>query len=145
MAKLLLISVCGFVLAAVTAYARIDERHDHSIHQKSKPRPKEVVNWVGKTHCMHTSHTTNHTHRLEFVNEETGEEFDLESSKLIEIHCKTGKNYRVEVTAEKSGGFLFWNGDLKVKSYKVLAELDDEVYVHKAPKSRELSGLRNRR
>ena len=145
MAKLILISISSFFLASsVVLGSPRDDRHDHSMHQESKPRPKEVVKWKGKTHCKHTSHTTSHTHRLEFVNEETGEEFDMESPKLLETHCETGKNYRVEVVAEKSDGFLFWNGDLKVRSYKVLAELDEEVYVHKAPKSREI-GSRNKR
>ncbi|MEZ4742312.1 MAG: hypothetical protein R3B45_07685 [Bdellovibrionota bacterium] len=114
------------------------------MHQKSKPMPKEIVTLKGNIHCKHASHTTRHNHRLEFVNQENGEEFDLESSELSDLHCKSGKNYRVEVEAEKSDGILFWNGDLKVKSYKILTELGDEQYVHTPPKQ-AISGSRLRR
>lgn len=83
---------------------------------------KPTLKWVGEIRDEASSHTNEHWHSLKFVKKDDGEVYDLDSSELTELHHKSEKNYLVEVEGEITPRFLFWGGNLKVNTFKVLAE-----------------------
>jgi|TARA_Y100000817_G_C16781318_1_gene510731 hypothetical protein len=81
--------------------------------------------WNGVVRSSELSHTTDHTHFLEFVRSEDKEVFDIvDSPELAKLHHDTNRNYRVEIEGQLTSKFLFWGGNLVVKKFKVLEELD---------------------
>lgn len=97
---------------------------DVGTNSKSEKDKPEIVNWEGFV-VADGGHTTRHDHDLEFVRESDGETFDIVDSPALEkIHCDSSKKLRVKIEAEKTSRFLFWGGNLIVKNFKVLEELD---------------------
>ena len=85
---------------------------------------KSIVTWVGYVDAD-GGHTTRHDHYLEFVRKSDGESFDIKDSpELEQVHCDSSKKLLVEIEAEKTPRFLFWGGNLIVKDFKVLEELN---------------------
>lgn len=61
---------------------------------------------------------------LEFTDSESGKTYELEDAEsLAALHCEKEKDFVVKLTAEKEARFLFWGGDLKVKSFEILEEM----------------------
>ena len=112
---------------SVLAFRGIDP--DRSEVKDQKP---EIVKWVGVVKGTEDYHTTDHDHELVFVRQSDGEDFDIvDSPKLVKLHHNSEKNYLMEIEAEKTSRFLFWGGNLIVKNFKVLKEL--ETVAHKKP------------
>ena len=85
------------------------------------PSEKEVFRWVGTIQDKATSHTTEHDHNLRFTRLDDGEQFQIvDSPELVEKHCKSEKNYVVEVEAIRTPKILFWGGNLVVKNFRVV-------------------------
>lgn len=88
----------------------------------------ETVTWSGIVKEEDGYHTVGHRfgHSLEFVKQDDGAKYDIvDSDELESLHIQKEKNLLVEITAEKTNRFLFWGGNLIVKNFKVLQELDD--------------------
>lgn len=88
----------------------------------------ETVKWTGVLQEERGYHTPNHNngHELEFVRQDDKKSFDVvDSDNLLALHAEKDKNLLVEVEGELTPQFLFWGGNLKVKSFKVLSELDE--------------------
>lgn len=86
----------------------------------------EVVQWVGVVGDDVSSHDAGGKHELKFVKNEGGETYSIEDSpELNKLHNDTGKNYLVEIEAEKTSKFLFWGGNLIVKKFKVLGDASE--------------------
>lgn len=86
----------------------------------------EIVQWVGVVGDDVSSHDSRGNHELKFVKNENGETYDIEDSpELIKLHDETGKKYLVEIVAEKTPKFLFWGGNLIVKKFKVLGDVNE--------------------
>lgn len=88
----------------------------------------ESVTWVGTLTERRGYHTPEHTnkHVLELVRKDNNEKYKIiESDALMATHVEKDKNLLVEVEGEVTPRFLFWGGNLIVKSFKVLNELDE--------------------
>lgn len=95
----------------------------------------EPIKWTGILQEEDGYHTTAHEfgHDLEFVRQDDGGKFDVvDSPELLAVHSAKEKNLLVEIEAEKTKRFLFWGGNLIVKNFRVLGELDE--IPHQAPK-----------
>lgn len=67
---------------------------------------------------------------LEFTDSESGKTYELEDAKsLADLHCEKEKDFKVKLTAEKEAAFLFWGGDLKVKSFEILEEITPAPHI----------------
>jgi len=67
---------------------------------------------------------------LEFIDDETGKSFELEDAEnLVALHCEKEKDFVVKITAEKETQFLFWGGDLKLKSFEILEERESTPHI----------------
>lgn len=102
----------------------------------------EIVKWTGVVQEEGGYHTPNHRfdHDLEFILQENGQTFNIENNpELLAIHSAKEKNLLVEIDATKSDRFLFWGGNLTIKSFKVIKELNDIAH-HEPPRSKEPSG-----
>ena len=110
---------------------------------KSEKSEPEIVKWEGYVEAD-GGHTTRHDHDLEFVRQSDGETFDIVDSPALEkVHCDTSKKLRVKIEPEKTSRFLFWGGNLIVKNFEVLEELDQVP--HKKYKPRTVSRSFDRR
>lgn len=88
----------------------------------------DSIKWTGVVKEQDGYHTPKHEfgHTLEFVRQDDQKTFELvDSEGLLNIHSAKEKNLLVEVEGEITPRFLFWGGNLVVKSFKVLNELDD--------------------
>lgn len=97
----------------------------------------EGVRWTGIVQEERGYHTPDHNndHQLEFVRQNDNESFDVvDSDDLLSLHAEKDKKLLVEVEGEVSPRFLFWGGNLKVTSFKVLGELEE--IQHREPKRR---------
>ncbi len=95
----------------------------------------EQVKWVGVVQEENGYHSSQHQndHSLEFVRQGDNESFDVVSSaELVKIHTDKDKRLLVSVEGELTNRFLFWGGNLIVKSFTVLKELED--ISHQEPK-----------
>ena len=124
------------VLALTTtqfALAMPGDGRDHAyIQNRKQPSEPNIVKWVGVVKGDGDYHTTDHDHELKFVRQSDQENFDIvDSPKLVKLHHETEKNYLMEIEAEKTSRFLFWGGNLIVKNFKILKEL--ETVAHKKP------------
>lgn len=125
------LSVYFFILSfyfPILGFARIDFdkpgiRRDF-LGEKNTDSSNENVVWVGKVRDEISTHDTSHEHELRFIRQSDGKSFDIESSELKKLHHETDKNFLVEINAEKTPRFLFWGGNLIVKSYKILESID---------------------
>ncbi|MCB0361355.1 MAG: hypothetical protein KDD35_01450 [Bdellovibrionales bacterium] len=110
---------------------------DRDIARNSKESKPEIVKWEGFV-VADGGHTTRHDHDMEFVRESDGETFDIvDSPDLEKVHCESSKKLRVKIEAEKTSRFLFWGGNLIVKNFEVLEEL--ESIPHQKYKPRTVS------
>lgn len=108
----------------------------------------EDIKWKGTVKEASGYHSTNHsdTHQLEFTRESDNKSFDIVDSDALEkLHAEKDKNLLVEVEGEITPRFLFWGGNLKIKSFTVLEEL--ETIPHRESRStssfpRETGSLR---
>jgi len=113
------------VFSSTTALAVKGEGRDPVKANESKFQKPEIVKWIGTVKGDSSQHTTEHNHELRFIKQSDQEEFDIvESPKLVTLHHKNEKNYLMEIEAEKTPRFLFWGGNLIVKKFKVLKELE---------------------
>jgi hypothetical protein len=110
----------------------------------TQPSTPEIVKWVGEISDSASDHTTLHDHKLEFKNRQTGKTYDVvDSPELVKLHHENEKNYLVEIEAEKTSRFLFWGGNLIVKTFKVLDETESVPHLaRRAPSAtvREFGG-----
>lgn len=103
----------------------------------------EIVRWTGTVSEEDGYHYNEHEfgHSLEFIRQNDGKSFDVVDSQELEaVHIQKEKNLLVEIEAEKTDRFLFWGGNLIVKNFKVLDELDEiphREYKRPAPSTRE--------
>jgi len=82
------------------------------------------IDLEGRVRCVNDSHFKTGKCNLELVSNE-GDVFDVKKNDLlIRRHCKNHKDLLVNVTASKAPQFLFWGGELVVKSFSVEKELD---------------------
>lgn len=83
------------------------------------------VNWTGIVRCEAYSHAQNHDCNLEFEDAETKDTYSVvESPDVLKRHCSNERDLKVKVVGELTSKFLFWGGNLKVKSFDVIEELD---------------------
>ncbi len=116
------------VLATYSSAFAIKGKDRDLNDRKSVKSEPEIVKWLGEVKDDASSHTTRHGHELEFVKKDDGEEYDIvDSPDLQNLHHETGKNFLVEIEAEKTPKFLFWGGNLIVKNFKVLEETSDVI------------------
>lgn len=109
-------------IGSQSAFAIQGEGKDRAEIKDQEPN---IVKWVGVVKGDEDYHTTDHDHELEFVRQSDQEDFDIvDSPKLVKFHHDTEKNYLMEIEAEKTSRFLFWGGNLVVKNFKVLKELE---------------------
>ena len=97
----------------------------------------QSVKWVGTLVEKRGYHTPEHSsnHALELVRQDNNEEYDvIESESLLGVHIEKDKDLLVEIEGEVTPRFLFWGGDLIVKSFKILNELE-AIPHHEPPKS----------
>lgn len=111
----------------------------------------ESVKWTGIIQEEKGYHTPNHEngHDLEFVKQDDKETFDVvDSEGLLNTHTEKEKNLLVEVEGEITPRFLFWGGNLVVKNFKVLNELNEIPHREPVKQSRAprefRGGLRER-
>lgn len=89
---------------------------------------QDTMTWVGEVKDTPRTHTTDHRHALEFIRDEDGKSFDIvDSPDLKKLHHESGKNYRIEAQVEKTPKFLFFGGNLIVKSFKVIEETSESL------------------
>ena len=125
--KLIPVLFFGILATYSSAFAIKGEGRDPSDRKPVKSEP-EIVKWIGEVKDDASNHTTRHGHELEFVKKDDGKEYDIvDSPDLQNLHHETGKNFLVEIEAEKTPRFLFWGGNLIVKNFKVLEETSDAV------------------
>jgi len=99
----------------------------------------ENIKWTGVLQESKGFHSTNHTneHSLVFVSKETGKTFDVEDNQeLISTHTEKDKKLLIEVEGEVTPHFLFWGGNLIIKSYKILEDLEPMVHYEPTYRSR---------
>ena len=88
----------------------------------------DSVKWVGILTERRGYHTIEHSdkHVLELVRQDNNETYKvIESEALLGTHIEKDKKLLVEIEGELTPRFLFWGGNLIVKSFKVLNELDE--------------------
>ena len=111
----------------------------------------ENVKWTGVSREQSGYHTPSHAngHSLEFVRQDDKKAFDVvDSEGLLNTHAEKEKNLLVEVEGEITPRFLFWGGNLVVKNFKVLNELDEIPHrepVKQSRAPREFTGGRRER
>lgn len=106
----------------------------------------ETVKWSGIVREEDGYHTNGHRfgHNLEFIKQEDGSKYDIvKGDELEALHSEKEKNLLVEIEAEKTNRFLFWGGNLIVKNFRVLQELDE--IPHQAARNSRLDGAGSRR
>ncbi|MDZ4660138.1 MAG: hypothetical protein SGJ18_00830 [Pseudomonadota bacterium] len=124
------VALCSPLLAA----ARIDFDRESLLFRgkavtESPTEDNEMVVWVGRIDDKNARHNQ-HQHDLKFSKKDDGRSFDLDSEGLTNLHHDTEKNYLVEIVAVKTPRFLFWGNDLKVRSFRVLEELEAVPHVN---------------
>lgn len=103
----------------------------------SKAAEDNTMTWVGEIKDTPRTHTTDHRHALEFTRDSDGESFDIvDSPDLKKLHHDSGKNFRIEAQVELTPKFLFFGGNLIVKSFKVIEETSPSI-PHVIPTPRE--------
>ncbi len=88
----------------------------------------ESVKWVGVIGDEDGYHSSKHQndHTLEFVRQNDRESFDVvDSAELVKVHTDTDKRLLVSVEGELTNRFLFWGGNLIVKNFTIIKELED--------------------
>lgn len=89
-------------------------------------KKESIVQWSGIVRGDSFYHTTNHKHQLEFIRDGDLNTFDIvDSPELVKLHHNSEKNLRIQLTGEITSRFLFWGGNLVVKSFKILEELEN--------------------
>lgn len=113
----------ALALMASSANAYAIAREPRSWRETQPTSSPDIVKMVGEISDSASDHTTLHEHQLEFKSRETGDTYNIvDSPDLVKLHHQTEKNYLVEIVAEKTPRFLFWGGNLIVKSFRVLNE-----------------------
>lgn len=93
-------------------------------------KKEDRVRWTGVIKDSDFYHTTDHRHQLEFIRDQDGKSFDIVDSKpLVKLHHDKERDLRVEIEGEITSKFLFWGGNLVIKDYKILAELDRKPHL----------------
>ena len=129
----------SIALLSTCAFADIKEMNDQSLFRKAGKAVSEVIKWVGKTRCDSSSYRSFEKHNLQFIHEQTGESFDLNSRQLSEIHHESGNNFQIEIVAEKSDGFLFGDSSLNVKSFNITSVFPPTETEHRSQLSAQPS------
>ena len=120
------------LLSVISLNANAEPRgraFDRDFGQRTKYVP-EIIEITGtvRSRGPHALNTCNI--RLEIVEEATGEVFKIsEPAELASLHCSTEKDLNVSMKAEKTPRFLFWGGNLKVKEFEVLEELEAQPHI----------------
>jgi hypothetical protein len=128
----------GFLAVGISE-SRAEPRNDRMMRRE--PPKKEFVEWTGTVSDSDSSHTTEHEHELTFTRKDNGESYDIvDSPELVQLHHEKDKNLVIEMRAEKTPRFLFWGGNLIVKSFKVVEELEQRP--HLDPPKRVVSSAR---
>ncbi len=87
-----------------------------------------TVKWTGLLNEKRGYHyySPDQSHNLEFISNSDNQSFDIvESEDLVNFHSQKDKILEVEIEGEITPRFLFWGGNLKVTSFKILKELED--------------------
>lgn len=143
MHKLIVATGVAVSLAAQLTFAAAGDRSG-ALKSNGRSEP-EIVRWTGEIKDSPSSHTTKHWHNLEFIRQSDGKEFDITSSpELVKLHHETEKNFLVEIEAEKTPRFLFWGGNLIVKSFRVLKETSPAIAHNKTEQSKSVSSYSHR-
>ena len=113
---------------------------DRASSLKSEP---VIVKWVGVVKSD-GPHSKDHNHAIEFKNSKDGKTYDIvDSDEILKVHCEKQKDLLVNITAEKTPRFLFWGGNLIVKSFSVIEELAPDPHKVRQPQpasDREVGG-----
>lgn len=110
----------------------------------------ESAKWTGVLQESKGYHSTNHTseHSLVFVSNETGKTFEVEDNQeLISSHIEKDKKLLMEAEGEVTSRFLFWGGNLIIKNYKILEDLEPIVHydpTYRPKKTQEFHGRQGR-
>jgi hypothetical protein len=135
--------IVGLVLSTSDGLAAKEYAPDLSANRQAIT--VEIVKWVGEIGDEASDHTTEHSHRLKFINQETGKSYDIvDSPELVRLHHDTEKNYLVEIEAEITPKFLLWGGNLIAKSFKVLEETASVPHLESLKPTKEFRGGRDR-
>lgn len=111
------------MMAGVLASPAVWARSDSFSSQPSYTL--EPVSWVGSFRCeekLHeTGHKKDHDCDLRFVNEETGEVWNIEDNPTLSaLHQKYGGAVKARVSAMSSPRFLLGGSFIEVKQIEVL-------------------------
>lgn len=107
----------------------------------------ENIKWTGVLQESKGHHSANHTseHSLVFVNKETGKTFDVENNQeLVMSHIEKDKKLLIEAEGEFTSRFLFWGGNLIIKSYKILEDLEPIAHYDPNYRSKTTQEFRGR-
>jgi hypothetical protein len=86
-----------------------------------------TVKWTGLLNEKREYHyySPDQSHNLEFISNSDNQSFDIvESEDLVNYHTQKDKILEVEIEGQITPRFLFWGGNLKVTSFKILKELE---------------------
>ena len=87
---------------------------------KSRTYKPEIFDSIGVIHSL-----LDNDIELEFVRSNDKEKFDIvDSQELEKLNWTNHKSRLVSVQAVKTPKFLFWGGNLKVKSFKIIKEVN---------------------
>lgn len=106
----------------------------------------EPVKWTGVIQDEQGYHSVNHdsSHDLEFVQEGDQKALKVVDNKsLLKLHSEKDKNLVVKIEGEVTPQFLFWGGNLKIRTFEVLKELGEIEHrepVKQAKVQREFRG-----
>lgn len=110
----------------------------------------DSVKWIGTLIERRGYHTPEHSERhvLELRRQDNSETYKvIKSEALVATHIEKDKKLLVEIEGELTPRFLFWGGNLIVKSFIVLNELDEIPHhesVNQQSTLREYRSLRGR-
>lgn len=124
--RILSLTILATFLTEQSSSASILEREGRFMQMERATQAEasepDMVYWIGRIKDDEFSHNSNHEHELQFV-KENGDTFDIvDSPELVKLHHETEKNYLLAIEAERTPRFLFWGGNLIVKTFKVIEE-----------------------
>ncbi len=114
-------------LFSIQGFAKVDidkPRLDRGVSIQAKNDVNEKVTWLGKIQDDESEHDQSHEHKLSFIRQENGKAYDVQIPELRQMHHETDKNFLVEIQGEVTPKFLFWGGNLILRSVRILQKLD---------------------
>ncbi len=104
------------------------------------------IKLTGTLNCDGVSNVKTSSNGAVFVSQEDERRFDVVKSRdFVQAQCQTSKVNLIEIEAKETSKFFFWGGNLIVKTYKVLAELDETRIHNLNPEPESRSGRSNSR